>query len=228
MDFVYMCRPGDNEELRYSIRSVIKNAEMVNDIWVIGDKPDWYTGKFIKVNPIGSAYENVRNNLRHVIANPNISEDFVLMNDDFFILRKLNSVSHYYGGLLANRYMRHQELAGPNHYANLLRKTDTVLKQQGIKEPLNYELHVPMQFNKAKLSETIDKPFKIRSYYGNKYGIGGEEIEDVKIYSHVRFVDSSAELDNGTPFISTDDGSFVSMRFYIEQLFPDKSKYELD
>jgi len=221
-----MCREGDNEELRYSIRSVVANVETAGNVWVIGGKPDWYIGNFINVKPVGNAFENVRNNLRHVLNTPEISNDFVLMNDDFFILRKLNSVSVYHGGLLINRSQRHEELAGPNYYATFLRKTDDALRKRGIKQPLNYELHVPMEFNKTKLAETIDLPYKIRSTYGNIHNVGGEEIQDVKIYSHPRFVGSSSDLENGTPFVSTEDDAFHKIKNYLEDLFPDPSPYE--
>lgn len=221
-----MCRPGNNEELRYSIRSIVENYESEYNVWVVGDKPDWYSGDFIKTRPVGNAYENVRNNLKHVIQHPDISDDFVLMNDDFFILRKLNSVSHYHGGLLVKRAEKHQELAGPNFYSNFLFRTDSGLKKLGIKEPLNYELHVPMQFNKTKLAETIDLPFKIRSTYGNMHNIGGEEIQDVKIYAHPFFKDSSSSIDNGTPYISTEDDVFQELLPYLQELFPNPSQYE--
>ena len=221
-----MCRPGDNEELRYSIRSVAKNAP-VRNVWVVGDKPDWYVGNFIPTTPVGNAFDNVRNNLKHVIAHLEISEDFVLMNDDFFITRNVNSVYPYYGGLLIKRSQEHQELAGFNFYANFLRKTDAVLRQKGIKNPLNYELHVPMPFNKTKLAETIDAPFSIRSYYGNIHQIGGEEMQDVKIYSHIRFKSTSSSIDNGTPYLSTEDGAFLQVKDYLHNLFPDPSAYEL-
>lgn len=221
-----MCRHGENEELRYSLRSVVKNAP-VRNVWVVGGKPDWYTGNFLKTKPVGNAYENVRNNLKQVLANPEISEDFVLMNDDFFIIENVNSVSHYYGGLLIKRAQRHQELAGTNQYSMLLMNTDTALKKMGIKQPLNYELHVPMMFNKTKLAETIDLPFKIRSTYGNIHQIGGEDIKDVKIYSHARFTVDSSSIDNGTPYVSTEDGAFHKIKDYLDGLFPDPSPYEL-
>lgn len=227
MDVIYTCRSGENEELKYSIRSVIANLKAAENIWVVGDKPDWYSGNFIKVNPVGNSFENVRTNLKTVIDNPNISDDFVLMNDDFFISKSINSVPHYHGGLLLNRSMRHQELGGPNHYANLLMKTDRVLKQQGIKDPLNYDLHVPMVFNKTNLSYTIDNQFSIRSYYGNTYKLGGEEIRDVKIYSHPRFRVDSSSMDNGTPFFSTDDESFKEVYSVIKHLFSIPSQYEI-
>ena len=98
----------------------------------------------------------------------------------------------------------------------------------GIKEPLNYELHTPMPFNKTKLAETIDQRFSIRSFYANYHNLGGEDIvKDVKIYSHVKFLTASSSLDNGTPFVSTEDGSFIQIKDYLENLFPDPSQYEL-
>ena len=221
-----MCRDGENEELRYSIRSAVKNAP-VRNVWVIGGKPEWYAGNFIPTKPVGNAFSNVRNNLKHAIARPEISDDFVLMNDDFFIMRNVNSVYPYYGGLLNKRYTEHQEIAGFNFYANLLRRTDLALKQMGIKEPLNYELHVPMPMNKAKLSETIDVPLSIRSYYGNVHGVGGEDMKDVKVYSHVLFQNASSTIDNGTPYLSTEDGAFLQVKDYLANLFPEPSPYEL-
>jgi hypothetical protein len=83
-----------------------------------------------------------------------------------------------------------------------------------------------MQFNKTKLAKTIDLPFKIRSAYGNIHQVGGEEIEDVKIYSHPRFIVDSSSLDNGTPYVSTEDGAFDQIKDHLQELFPDPSPYE--
>lgn len=226
MDVVYVCREGANEELRYSIRSVLANFEKCRNIWVVGGKPDWYTGNFMPVRPVGNAYANVRHNLQQVIDNPKISKNFLLMNDDFFILRKLNSGIVYHGGLLINRCMEHQASVGPNLYARSLSQTDTFLKRNGIKEPLNYELHTPMVLNKKKLSSVVGQPYQVRSMYGNLNNIGGTKIQDVKIYSDVRFSNSSSNLDNGTPFVSTDDQSFFDLQEYLQKEFPDPSPYE--
>jgi hypothetical protein len=228
MDVVYTCRPGKNEELRYSIRSVQKNASFVRDVWVVGDKPDWYSGKFLDVAQTSNAFQNVRTNLKTIIDNFDISEDFVFMNDDFFIVKKIDSVPTYYNGLLSDRSRRHTELAGMNYYANFLMRSDQALRRYGIKEPLNYELHVPIVFNKTMLLETIDKQFSIRSCYGNIHNIGGKEIRDVKIYTNPRFAEDSSSIDNDTPFVSTDDESFRKMGDIIKDMFPDRSSYEND
>ena len=228
MDIVYSCRSGKNEELRYSIRSVEKNFDFAKNIWVVGGKPDWYSGNFIEVPQRHNPFQNVRVNLKTVIDDPDISEDFVFMNDDFFVVKKINSVPTYYNGLLSERSRRHLEAAGPNYYSSFLMRSDQALRRYGIKQPLNYELHTPIVFNKTMLSETIDRPFSIRSLYGNIHNIGGEEIRDVKIYDSPRFIEDSSSIENGTPFVSTDDQSFRNMGNTIKDMFQDKSLYEND
>jgi hypothetical protein len=72
--FVYLCRPGKNEELRYSIRSV--NAFYPNaTIWVVGGKPDWYIGNFLEVEQSSNAFQNVKNSLAEVIKNAMIPDN---------------------------------------------------------------------------------------------------------------------------------------------------------
>ena len=63
MDFVYICKSGDNEELRYSIRSVI-NSFPEAKVWLVGGKPNWYSGDFIEVDQRHHKYANAINNLQ--------------------------------------------------------------------------------------------------------------------------------------------------------------------
>jgi len=99
MDYVYVCRPGDNEELRYSIRSTVKNLPE-GRIWVVGGKPDWYTGDYIYVQQTGIGHPNVWKQLDVICATEDISDDFVLMNDDFFTVKKLDKVEYFYSGTI--------------------------------------------------------------------------------------------------------------------------------
>ena len=155
-----------------------------------------------------------------------ISEDFVLMNDDFFVTRNLKSVSLYHGGVLHNRYKRHTALVGPNQYASLLLKTHEALRKAGVEEPINYDLHVPMVINKTNMSYVVDEPYSIRSYYGNMFNLGGEYLEDVKIYSSYRLMPDSASVDNDSPYLSTEDGSFYVIKEFVEKSFPNPSPHE--
>lgn len=217
MDFVYICRDGDNEELRYSIRSVAANFPN-NNIWVVGGKPDWYSGKYIHVPQSGTKQENARNNLKAVIDTPPISDNFVLMNDDFFITMSIDYLDHFHGGLLSNLIEFKKAARASLGYVNLLEATHLKLVEAGISEPLNYELHVPMMMNKDKLNSVIDYPLW-RSAYGNVHDVGGREIRDVKMRPEP--IDGLPR-----PFASTEDDSFEFARHILEIMFPKKSKYE--
>jgi hypothetical protein len=208
MDLVYICRKGDNEELRYSIRSAQENF-VYDNIWVIGGKPDWYRGDYVNVPDQKNKFDSIINCTKIIPDIGAISDDFVLMNDDFFFLKKLGKMPVYHGGLLRDKIDQYTEL-GARRYATFLEKTYKGLVRNGIKNPLDYDLHVPMPMNKLKLKESVKKAYFPRSGYGNIHDIGGELITDVKTYSTrnkltSRSYDFSLE---DSAFISTEDDSF--------------------
>ena len=88
MDLVYICRSGDNEELRYSIRSMVANVPHDN-LWVVGGKPSWYIGKHIPVKQSDDKYDNARNNLKAIVESSEISDRFILVNDDFYVTKPI-------------------------------------------------------------------------------------------------------------------------------------------
>jgi hypothetical protein len=221
MDYVYICRAGENEKLRYSIRSVIQNGKPDN-IWLIGSKPDWYTGNFIEVTDIGNKYQNITNCYNTIINSTDISEDFVLMNDDFFILKPMEFIPTYNGGLLQEKILDHTKQYGLNKYATVLQEVNKQLLKNGIKVPLNYDIHVPMVFNKTKLKKFNDISLAPRSLYGNAVGIGGKTIEDPKIYDA-----ASKFITLDTEFVSTIDNTFILIKDKLNKMFPNKSEYEI-
>jgi hypothetical protein len=231
MDFVWVCRRGDNEELRYSIRSVLSSFPDAN-IWVVGGKPDWYGGNFIKTDRVTNKYAQVEQNLQRLVDSPNIPETFVLMNDDFFIVKPVSTIEYFHRGSLLSAYndlVKH--LGQPDLYANKLSKMlRAITNQFNIKDPLSYELHVPMPMEKSKLATLLGKGYPMwRSFYGNKYSVGGTAIADVKVYAHNAYSHMSLDYsDNESSFLSTDDESFKVIQPYLHDLFPYPSKYELD
>lgn len=229
MDAVYICRNGYNEELRYSIRSIIENMPHDN-IWVVGGKPDWYTGKYLEVPQDVKKYDNARNNLRAIANCKDISDDFILMNDDFFVINKIDTVPYWYTGTIKARVAAIRKLRIPNaSYLRMLSNTRQAIIDSGIAEPLDYELHTPMVMNKAKLSNILDMNALWRSAYGNAYSVGGSIHEDIKVYGQVKIEGrNGTTIDISTePFISSSDTSF-SLLFnqILNDKFPNKSPYE--
>ena len=181
MDYVYICKDGDNEDLRYSIRSVVKNMPSGN-VWVVGGKPDWYVGNYLEVAQDKPKYKNAKENLMAICNSKDISDTFILMNDDFFIMKPVSQILPYNGGDLSNKIDNYVKAFGNNTYALMLRKTIKDLLNAGIKRPLSYELHIPMVMDKLGLGEAIRlKNVLWRSYYGNVYGSPGDTIDDVKV-----------------------------------------------
>jgi hypothetical protein len=228
VDYVYVCRQGENEELRYSIRSVVAHASH-NDIWLIGYKPDWYRGNFVDVPDTSTKFNNIINCIKAITDVGAISDDFVLMNDDFFFLKDVGTMPVYHGGLLSDKIDRYLEL-GSRQYVALLSKTYKSLIRQGIKSPLDYDLHVPMPMNKQRLKESIKKAYFPRSGYGNIHSIGGIQIKDVKTYPSSNVLSpSSYDFDSGDmPFVSTEDGSFKNVYDQVlRDKFPIRSRYEI-
>jgi hypothetical protein len=224
MDCVYICRPGENEELRYSIRSIVKNLPY-DHLWLAGYKPSWYTGNFFSVANTTTKYENIRLTLKTITENNKISDDFILMNDDFFVIKPVDNIETFHGGLLIDKINRYKELVGPNRYVSLLNKTYKFLINQGIENPLDYDIHTPMPMNKEKLSKIIDKRHFPRSLYGNIFNVGGSLITDVKVYPENSLLKNNNYID--CPYISTEDGSFEGLyNSLLSQMFVNKTEYE--
>lgn len=230
MDFVYICGPDAGEELRYSIRSVIANAPF-KSVWVIGSRPSWYTGNFIEVPQTMGKYDNAISNLKTVCESAQISNDFVLMNDDFFIIKRIRTVSSFHGGPLSKKIEAYSNLVSRSLYVQKLEATHRQLLKEGIDYPLDYDLHIPMRMNKKKLMNCLDnKKLLWRSLYGNRYSIHGKEMPDVKIYSSGPLSSRNHDINNTEhAYLSSDNASFPVLRSKIlEKMFPNPTIYESD
>jgi hypothetical protein len=231
VDVVWVCRTGPNEELRYSIRSVAKNMPHEN-IVVVGGKPDWYTGTFIPVDSGSSTnkYENTKNNIRQIVDSPDISDDFVLMNDDFYVLKPIDQVPYYHNGLLADKIAEFVRFTTWSTYTNVLSRTMSVLNNLGIRDPLDYTLHIPMMFNKQKLADILPHPIaSIRTLYGNIYKVGGRKMSDVKVHpkNHQYAPKSFDYMNEDSIFLSTADRTFDRVKKnLLGPMFTGPSKYE--
>jgi hypothetical protein len=227
MDFVYICRDGDNEELRYSIRSVVHSFPDAN-IWVIGGKPDWYIGNYICVDQSRRKYINALANLNALVNSPDISKEFILMNDDFFILQKIKKIDNFNGGLLQEKINNFIDYSQISFYTKKMILTKECLINNGISDPIDYELHVPMIMEKRKLKSILKYKDKIlwRSFYGNIYKVKSTTIKDVKIYTEQSMKELSYKYDDDSVYISTDDRSFISMLNILDKKFPTKTLFE--
>jgi hypothetical protein len=229
MDFVYICRSGENEELRYSIRSVLHSFPDAK-VWLIGGKPDWYKGNYVSVEQNHNKYTNAINNLTTLCKTEQISNSFILMNDDFFIIKKIDKIDYSHGGLLSGKIDKYVKITGSSLYIKKLIQTNTRLSERGINKPLDYELHTPMPMERDKLLTIIKKyPSCLwRSMYGNIFQVGGLQMQDVKVYTNRRHLSRSNEITEHSIFLSTEDQAFEGIKIKIlNNLFLEPSAYEI-
>lgn len=234
MDIVYLVKNCQtNEELVYSLRSLVNIPH--DKVFVVGGCPSELDASKIIHIPIvqsGNKYKNTTNSLRYICQDSRVSDDFVLMNDDFFILepitdpvKELNLCRGTIREVLDEMRKRHNF---DGQYMIGMNQMDIYLKDLGYKEPLSYELHIPFIINKNKFLRLFSLPnlesIKVlhkRSLYGNMYLKDSKKIKDVKIYRDF-FVPIGSDK-----FLSTEDISFPRVKNYLKKLFPNKSDFEL-
>lgn len=226
MDIVYNCRSGKNEELRYSMRSAYNNLDYDN-LWVVGGKPNWYAGNFVEHEWNDSKEVRERLGFGAIVGTPEIAEDFILMNDDFYVLQKIDKVVNWNGGSLKDKVKVYYDLAPSYIYSRLLKDTYNFLVSQGIEDPLDFEMHTPMVMNKTNLSYIVDMPMLTRSLYGNLFNVDSEQHKDVKVYPQGQFVNRSFDMTKETPYLSSMDSTFQEvLDGILRDQFATASPYE--
>jgi hypothetical protein len=241
MDIVYLVKEdheNDSEELRCSLRS-LKNIPH-GKVFIVGEKPAWVKNVgYIAVEQSRTKNENVGNNMKAAVWSEAISDDFILMNDDFFFMKPVANMPTLNFGLMRNVIEdyngRYPE--GSDYIANMTHLYDE-LRRRGIDEPLSFELHMPMMLNRKKVQQlyekVTDRLYQFRSFYGNYFGIQGETIPDVKIFldddhNAVEYKNNPDAYLKSQTFLSATGGSFKKGRAgeFIRSAFPEKSDYEV-
>lgn len=230
-DIVYFLKNGTvNEELRYSLRSVERNWEY-HDVWFYGGcpnglKPDHHV--HIEQSE-ATKWERVRNMILAACRNDDITENFWLFNDDFFILKPTpEDIPQQYNGTLQRQIERVEKrhAGAATDYTKRLKHLENTLKRDS-RPTLNYSVHKPILINRKKAIEVLEKypnePM-FRALYGNYWGIGGEDRTDHKIMLKYYDVKKVAKWD----FVSTSDESFKlgSVGIYLRDKFKEKSRFE--
>lgn len=222
MDVVYTCRNGSNEELRYSLRSLVNVPH--DRVWIFGGWPAWVNNVTIVATPQKAPkYDVTFNSTREACLNPEVSDPFWLWNDDFYAIAP-TSPEHYHRGPVRDVLSIYEEKFPTGTYALGMRNTLEVLEANGCQDPLSYELHVPLVVHKAPMLEAIRMGdghlrWNKRTAYGAIAGIGGEYMADVKVYD-------STTLNHEGPWLSSCDRTYQAVYRGLKTLFPEPGIHE--
>ena len=231
-DIVYFVKDEPiNEELRYSLRSVEQNWPY-RSVWFCGGCPDnLRPDQQMKLKQKGtSKWNKVRDMIAQVCKNDDITEDFWLFNDDFFILKPMSEdmPPQYNGDLITDVEKIEQRQGHEDDFTRRLRCANDILLAAG-KTNLNYEVHKPILINRKKALEVL-KEFPrtpaFRSLYGNYFEIGGDSRHDMKI-KELKFP-NMFNVENKWEFLSSDDDSFEygEVGEFIRRRFTEKTRFE--
>ena len=229
IDLVYLVKEEENnEELRYSLRSLVNLP--YRKVFIVGYKPSWVKNvNYIAIKQQADRkYDNIQRMFLEVCSNPGISDDFILMNDDFYAINKINRLPVMRRRLPIEHYIKiHKDKGFTSHYLRTMIEAADFLHNIGIKEVDSYEAHVPMVINKNKFLELYGKypiansPHR-KTIYGNYYHLGGERIDNAKV------VKDGAKFSTKNIFLSTTDAVFEGSEVghFIVSRFSKKCKYE--
>ena len=225
-DIIYILKPEmDTEELKYSLRSVEANFPH-RHVWFVGGQPKGFKpDKALPHKQAGAdKWELIRSSMLKAITEDDLTEEFFLFNDDFFIMKPFKGkfVNYAEKTLTWRVEDLREQYTWLNRYARTLVKAREELKRLGFSE-INFEVHTPMLFKKSLVPSILkcSSP-QMRSVYGNVNGIQYKEIDDVKIYD-LETVPTEADM------VSTNDEVFTKGKAgaYIRECFPNPSRFEV-
>ncbi|MGJ1419979.1 MarR family transcriptional regulator [Sphingobacterium spiritivorum] len=253
----YLKSEAVGEELKYALRSWEKNYNDNIRVIVVGDKEDWFSPNIIHIPiephlikedcacPSPSMVRNPQADVTHkifaAIASGEISGDFILSNDDIFLvgstyLEDVKTLKAF--GTLFKQQRDNEPLRLYQRNAN---RTSDLLADQGLPDH-RYGTHTPMFLNAEKLIEVIEKHKSlenghlITSLYFNVLFPNARPIQidgsiNDPILASVYRPDVSIEILDKIfktrKFINCDSKGWPAVQPFLKSLFPDPSKYEL-
>ena len=240
MDILYVVGNGsawNNNELRYSLRSLDKNGINVGRIFIATTQlPSFINPEAVThfaIRDLGQIkHINIMNKVESVMRYSDIADDFLLSSDDHFYIKPTDFDHYplYHKGEI-------QERPNPQEYWVSMRDTKRFLTEHGL-TTLSTNPHCNTHFNRPlyiKHIALMDAGKKLR--YGAEVnclmgnlmiaqGIEPVQYEDVKINKFKNREDLLRQLGDTHCFSIYDGALKCGIKEYLRELFPNKSRWE--
>jgi hypothetical protein len=220
----------NDNELRFALRSLEQHVAH-RRVWIIGYRPDWLKNvEQIKLRD-KSYYPaiNIHRKIRTACETKDISERFMYMADDHYILPTFDITRTYY----------HQEIEDVlrDHPDPLIRKVVMNTLQVLLDRDTTmrwYDLHVPIVYEKEQYLRTMGQfdwmqpsGYAIKTLYRNMAGDQqhDQEVPDGKVRAPKTYHQLKEFIRDKVVFSS---GKYVGddMIKLLSELYPNPSKYE--
>lgn len=232
MDIVIPFQNSINQdnELRYTLRSIDKFLFGAGQVFIVGDKPKW-EGNYTHIsypNPYNGVRwrdRNIVNKMLMATKDQRIPEQFMVAHDDNFITAPcdIDIWPYYHMG---------REWKGAGDYWNVENNTREAFPDKIIN---NFDLHCPHIMTKEGIVNaaksvdwTKEYGYCIKTLYAVSNGIEGEFYSDLKIRGQYDLDYVSNIVTAGRRFFSCSDTAWnPGISSFLKMKFPEKSKYEI-
>lgn len=224
---VYMLRSGDNPELRYSLRSLVNLPHL--DVLSAGPGPAWLQAERIRVSQAGNKTAVTRRGMDAITASRATTDPFIHLNDDFYVLEPGPLPPALHRGPIrdvVDAYAAQGLPPARSRWLAGMLETAALLERLGIRDPLCFELHVPLVVDKGTMRRALATGSRyFRSVYGNLTDQPtGYLPDDVKLHADPTY--DPRQLPELGRWLSTADDSLHRAEPLLARLFPNPSVYE--
>ena len=206
-------------ELKYALRSIERHA---GNVFIIGRLPKWVRNtthiSFDDIPNLRFKEQNIYNKLAEACNDPRVSDPFIYANDDHFLLPGYDPAIYWHKGKLT------PNVNGP--YNSTIKNTIALLGEVN-----NFDTHCPMLIHKQRFLDSMpqvwsDWGYCMKTLYCHANGIEGQQAEDLKINQPHTAKELHSKVEGRTWF-SVGDIFFSGQGIkFLNQLYPNKSKYE--
>lgn len=236
IDIVYTLgtgSPWQDNELRFSLRSIEKFISGVGEVYVVGHCPRWLQNvTHLPFPDLHACKErNIMLKMAYACGHPDLSETFLNMHDDHFALdyQEASEILNFCSTSL-------ERMAGMvkkgNHWREAVFNTAQALKAKGLSTH-NFDVHFPMLFDKKLFPAVMDqynwktpRGFVVKSLYGNTVGVTPERIVDIKLNNRFTIPEIVTRI-KGRPWFSVgNQGLTGQFKNLLEAIYPNISKFE--
>ena len=252
MDVVYVIGTGskwDNNELKYSLRSISKYAQHLGDVYIVGDElPSFIHPEKVHYLKVAdskslSPYQNVAVKIARAFGKWNYLDRFLLSSDDHFFIAPVDFDTwpvHYKADRLPDERNMNDEGIGDRQYRRVMLDTRRFMEQLELDTKF-YEGHtnklytreawlylcsrwVELFFVEAQYGICLNSPMaatimKLHPEYPCV------KRKDIKL-RHLNTPEDWIAIENAKSFSIYDSAIKTGVAEYLQKLFPEKCRFE--